>query len=227
MPQTQSAQAPAAKRAAARAPLPEIGPGFDATAILQLDAAKLIQLLKDPSATVFQKAKACQRLAVIGGKDAVPALASLLSHPELSNYARFGLEPNPDPAADAALRAALPQLSGRLLAGLITSIGVRRDAKSANALGKLLSHSDDDVAGASAATLARIGGPAIAKVLQNAVSTARAPLQPVMARACLICTDALIVSNRTQAMELYRFLSEPARPKAVRLAAFRALAGTA
>ncbi len=35
-----------------------------------------------------------------------------------------------------------------------------------------------------------------------------------------------MASNRTQAMEMYRLLSEPSRPKAVRLAAIRAMSGT-
>ena len=221
------AKAPAAKPAAARAALPQIPPEFNAEPILKLDAAQLIQMLKDPAATVFQRAKACQRLAAIGGKEAVAALASLLSHAELSNYARFGLEPNPDPSADAALRAALTRLDGRLLAGVVTSIGVRRDARSTDALVKLLGHSDDDIAGAAAAALARLGGPAIAKVLEQAVSTARASMQPIAARACLICADGLLASNRAHAMELYRFLSGPSLPKAVRLAAIRALSGNA
>jgi len=209
-----------------QAPLPQIPPEFDAGPILQLDAAKLVELLKDPAATVFQKAKACHRLAVIGGKDAVPALAGLLSHPELSNYARFGLEPNPDPSAEAALRAAITRLDGRLLAGVVISLGVRKDARSADALARLLGHADDNVAGAAAAALARIGGPAAAKELQQALSTVRASLQPVMSRAGLICADGLMASNREQAMEMYRSLSEPSRPKAVRLAALRAISGT-
>jgi HEAT repeat protein len=220
------APAPAAKPARAAA-FPQVPPEFDAEVILKLDAAKLIQMVKDPAATVFQKAKACHRLAVIGGKDAVPALAALLSHPELSNYARFGLEPNPDPSADAALRAALTKVDGRLLAGVVTSIGVRRDAKSADALLKLLSHSDDAIAGAAAAALARIGGPANAKALQHAVSTARVSMQPVVARACLICADGMLTANRAQALELYQFLSGPSLPKPVRLAAVRALSGNA
>ena len=221
-----SAQAPAARRAQARPAFPQIPPEFDPETILKLDAAALIAMLKDPAATVFQKAKACHRLAVIGGKEAVPGLAALLPHPQLSNYARFGLEPNTDPSADAALRAALAQLNGRLLAGVITSIGVRRDAKSAEALGKLLGHGDEDIAGAAAAALARIGGPQSAKMLRQAMSSAGSPLQPVMARACLICTEGLMASYRTQAMEMYQFLSAIPQPKAVRLAAIRALNGT-
>ncbi len=33
----------------------------------------------------------------LGNKEAVQSIAALLSHPQLSCYARFGLEPNPDP----------------------------------------------------------------------------------------------------------------------------------
>lgn len=217
--------APAAKPAPARPPLPQVPPEFDAEAILKLDAAKLVAMLKDPASTVFQKAKACHQLAVKGGKDAVPALAALLSHPELSNYARFGLEPNPDPSADAALRAALGKVNGKLLAGVVTSLGVRKDAGSAAALSKLLSHDDTEVAGAAAAALARISGPTAAKALKDAVANGRADFRPVVARACLICADTLMASNKTLAMDLYQFLSEPAQPKSVRLSAIRALSG--
>lgn len=223
----QAAQQPpppaAAKPAPARPPLPAIPPEFDATAILQMDASKLIQILKDPAVTVFQKAKACHRLAVIGGRDAVPALAALLTHTELSNYARFGLEPNPDPSVDAALRSALSRVNGRLLAGVVTSLGVRQDAKSIDALAKLLNHDDEDVAGAAAAALARIGGPTAAKVLQQSLSNARASLKPIVARCALICADGLMPSNRPLATELYKLLSGPSQPKAVRLSANRAL----
>jgi HEAT repeat protein len=205
-------------------PLPVIPPEFEAGAIMQLDAAALIRMLEDPAATVFQKAKACTRLAVIGGKDAVPALAPLLSHPQLSNYARFGLEPNPHPSADSALRAALGQLTGRLRAGVATSIGVRRDAKATDALGRLLlNDNDDEVAGAAAAALARIGTPAAAKILEQALGKVRTPLQPVVARACLISAEGLMSSNRTHALEIYGALTEASMPKTVRLAAIRVL----
>ncbi len=203
--------------------MPQIPPEFNADAIMKLDAANLIQMLKDPSATVFQKGKACMRLAVIGGKDAVPPMAALLSHPQLSNYARFGLEPNPDPSADTVLRAALGQVKGRLLAGVVTSIGVRRDAKAADSLAKLLNDSDNDVAGAAAAALARIGGPVATTALRQTLGKVRAPMQPVVARACLILADGLMTSNKAQALELYGLLSAASMPGAVRLAAIRAM----
>ena len=97
---------------------------------------ELIGVLRS-EAKLFDKAKACQRLAAIGTKRAVPALAALLGDERLGGYARFGLEPIADPAVDAALRQALGTLEGRLRVGVINSIGVRRDPKAVPALATL------------------------------------------------------------------------------------------
>src|SRR5512138_1519535 len=120
--QTQPAQ-PAAR------PAPTIPPEFDALPIWKMPAPKLVALLRDPNSTLFQKAIACKRLSIIGGPEAVRPMAALLSHPQLACYARFGMEPNPDPSVDDAFRAALPKLKGRLQVGVIHSIGFRKDAK--------------------------------------------------------------------------------------------------
>ncbi|HPM84781.1 MAG TPA: hypothetical protein PLF81_28950, partial [Candidatus Anammoximicrobium sp.] len=97
--------------------------------IMAKPASELVELVKDPNASTFEKAKACQRLAVIGTQDAVPALAALLPDEKLNLYARFALEAIPDPAVDEALRAAASKLTGRQLVGVINSIGKRKDAK--------------------------------------------------------------------------------------------------
>jgi hypothetical protein len=81
------------------------------------------------------------------------------------------LEPNPDPSVDIALRAALPKLKGRLLVGLITTIGVRKDARALDAVAKLIDNPDAEVAGAAAASVGLIGGLQAAKVLQAALGT--------------------------------------------------------
>src|SRR6056297_707023 len=51
-------------------------------------------------AGVFEKAKACQRLAVVGDASAVPALAEWLADDRLATYARTALEQIPGPEAD-------------------------------------------------------------------------------------------------------------------------------
>ena len=130
-----------------------------AAQIMALPPAKLIAILKEPNASVYAKAKACQQLAVVGDKAAVPALAALLADPQLSHYARFGLEPIRDPSVDEALRAALGRVKGKLLVGVINSIGHRKDAKALDALAKLLHDADSEVAKAADAALARIRPP--------------------------------------------------------------------
>lgn len=159
--QTQRPPAPAAaKPKAAPPPPPMVDDKYGSPAqIMALPPAKLAAILKDPKGSVYAKAKACQRLAVAGDRTAVPGLAALLAHEQLSHYARTALEPMPAPEAGDALRTALGKLKGRLLVGVINSIGVRRDAKAIPALGPLLHDSDAEVAAAATAALARIRRP--------------------------------------------------------------------
>ena len=143
-----------AKEAKARAATPH-----KAAEVMSLSAARLAMILEDPRASEFAKAKACQRLALVGNKNAVPALASLLGDAKLAHYARFGLEAIPDPAVDAALRQALGKLEGNLLIGVINSIGRRKDPKALEALAKIVHGDDGDTAKAARAALGRIRSP--------------------------------------------------------------------
>ena len=218
-------QAPAAGRGAGapRTPAPTVPPEFDALPIWKLDAPKLLAMLKDPKSTEFQKAIACKKLSIVGGKEAVQPMAALLNDPHLACYARFGLEPNPDPSVDEALRAALPKLKGHLQIGVITTIGVRKDAKALDALTKLIDDSDAEVAGAASASVAMIGGMQASRVLQAALGRTKPPVFPVVARATLLCAEGLLASNRPRALELYSQLSATTMPGPVRLAALRML----
>jgi hypothetical protein len=221
-PPAPAANPPAAAKPA-RTPPPTVPPEFDALPIWKLDAPKLVAMVKDPSSTVFQKAIACKKLSIVGGKEAVQPMAALLNHPQLSCYARFGLEPNPDPSVDDALRAALPKLKGRLQIGVITSIGVRKDAKALDILTKLIDDADPEVGGAAAASVGMIGGLAAAKSLEAALGRTKPPVFAVAARAALLCAESLMAGNRPRALALYSQLSAETMPKPVRLAALRVL----
>src|SRR5436190_8525180 len=105
---------------------------------------QLIEILKSDSKPQ-EKAVACKRLAVYGTKDTVPALAPLLSNEELASWARIALEAIPGSAPDVALRDAAQKLNGRLLVGVINSIGVRRDADAIGILGSKLKDADAEV----------------------------------------------------------------------------------
>ena len=127
--------------------------------IMSLPQAKLTAILKDPQASTYAKAKACQRLAVIGDESAVPAIAPLLSDEKLSVYARFALEPMPGQAPDNALKAALPSLQGNQLIGAINSLAKRRSPHSIDALSKYVHDKDPAVARAAIEALAKLRPP--------------------------------------------------------------------
>lgn len=95
---------------------------------------RLLKALERPGCTAEGRMFICRMLALIGGGAAVPALASLLQDPATADAARYALEPNPDPAAAAALRAALPKLNGDAKIGLIGSIALRGDTAALNDL---------------------------------------------------------------------------------------------
>jgi len=206
-----------------RQPPPPIPPEFQALPIWTKKPPELVAMVKDPNSTVFQKAIACKKLAFVGGRDAIQPMAALLDHPQLSCYARFGLEPNPDPLVDEVLRAALPKLKGKLLTGVITTIGMRKDARALDALVKLMDDSDPMVAGAASAAVGQIGGLNAAKALQAALAKTQSPVFPVVARACLLCAEGLMPANRARGLDLYTQLSATTMPEPVRRAALRVL----
>lgn len=192
--------------------------------IATMDAAALIRILTDAGSPEFQKAKACQRAGELGAKEAVPALSALLEDEHLSTYARYGLEPIPDPSADAALRAALSKLKGIQLIGVINSIGKRKDAKAGPALAKMVYGADAEVARAAVAALGSIGGAASVKELQAALAKTKGMTRMAAADASLVCAERLLADGkRDQALALYESLSAPDIPKPVRLAAMNGI----
>ncbi|MBM4157058.1 MAG: hypothetical protein FJ221_18845 [Lentisphaerae bacterium] len=151
-----------------------------------------------------EKAIACKRLALLGDKAAVPALAPLLADPELASWARIALEAIPDAEAAAALRAALGTLKGTLRVGAIHSLGARRDAASVGALTALLADADPDAASAAAVALGRIGGPAAVAALSKSLSGAPAAVKPAVAEGCLVCAARFLDAGAfADALRLY------------------------
>ena len=134
--------------------------------------AKALAVLKS-DAPLEQKSAACEDLARVGDKDCVPVLAGMLGNEQLSHRARYALEPIPDKSVDEALRAALDKLNGKLLSGVISSIGTRRDSAAVELLGKHLGHRDGDVVRTTAIALGRIGTVAAGKAMLDALKDAK------------------------------------------------------
>ena len=165
--------------------------------------AKLIAVLQS-TADSTAKADACRELARIGTADAVPALAALLTEEKLAHMARYGLETVPDPAVDAALRDALGKLKGRLLVGVIGSIGVRQDAQAVSALAGLLKNPDAEVVQAAARALGMIGTADAAKILLGTLPTVAAPNQLALCEGLFRCAETLAAKGQPdQAIAIY------------------------
>ncbi len=163
----------------------------------------LIQVLRS-DVPPDQKAIPCKKLAIYGDAEAVPALAPLLADEQLASWARIALEAIPGPAADDALRKAAGELHGRLLVGVINSIGVRRDARSVGVLTLRLKDGDTEVASAAAVSLGKIGGPQAAKALTRALRKAPEAVRPAIAEGCVRCAEHFLAeSKQADAVKLY------------------------
>lgn len=143
------------------------------------------------STDAHEKARACQELAVIGGPAAVPALAALLNDAHLSDYARSGLEAIRAPAAGEALRKALDGLEGRQLAGVMNSLGVRREKAAVPDLRALALDAKRGVSAEAVASLGLIGTTEAANVLQQVLTAGPADLRIAAADASFVAAEHL------------------------------------
>ncbi len=181
--------------------------------------AEAVAVLKS-NAELKEKMDACRRLAIVGTKEAVPTLAALLGDEKLAHMARYAMEPIADPSVDAALLAALDKLEGRLLVGVIGSIGVRRDPKAVEPLTHMLHNEDPLVAQAAARSLGRLATPEAVEYLTGALTKAPAALRPAVADACLGCAESLLAAGeRSEAAAIYQSVGKAELPKHFRVAA--------
>jgi HEAT repeat protein len=120
-----------------------------------------------------RKSAACEDLVRVGNKDCVPVLAGLLGNEQLSHRARYALEAIPDKSVDEAMRTSLDKLSGKLLSGVVSSVGTRRDPAAVPMLDKYLGHHDADVVRTAAISLGRIGTVAAGKAMLDALKAAK------------------------------------------------------
>lgn len=151
---------------------------------------KLIAVLRS-NAPGAEKAMTCKKLVLHGSKAAVPALAPLLLDAQLSSWSRTALEAIPGPEADAALIGALDQAQGRILVGVINSLGVRRSPGAVDALVEKLKSPDTDAASAAAVTLGRFGNPQAAGALRASLTTVPAQVRSAVAEGCILCAERL------------------------------------
>ncbi len=157
---------------------------------MAITEAELLAVLRS-EVPAAEKAIACKRLAICGSSAAVPELAKLLPDLQLSSWSRIALEAIPGEAADESLRAAAAALDGRLLVGMLNSIGVRRDANAVALLTDRLQSADVEVASAAAVALGHIGDAAATRALRDALASAPDSVRSAIAEGCVLCAERL------------------------------------
>lgn len=187
----------------------------------QAEIARLVGVLRSDAADV-EKIKACKRLALIADRGVIEAVRPLLAHERLSHGARLVLEAIPDPEATAALRGAMPSLQGKLLVGVVNSLGARRDQEAVLALAQRLGDSDTEVASAAAAALGRIATPEAVQKLLETLPKAAANVRPAIGDACLACAESRLSQGKPdEATAICDTLTKTDLPESLQLAALR------
>jgi len=192
------------------------------------DELQLLNILKS-SAPLQEKDAACAELKRIGTPRSVPALAELLTDAQLSHSARYVLESMPGPEAGLALIEALDKTSGLTLAGIIHSLGRRREEAAVPKITGLLANSDPNVAGAAAATLGRIGGAQAVDALSAALSHIHAtqPRNAMVDALLAAANQALAQGSRDKASVMFDKLYRLPVPDHVRAACYCGLIAAA
>lgn len=168
------------------------------------DKARRAMGVLQSDSSAADKAMACKHLAIYGTPEAVPLLAPLLLDAQLESWARIALEVIPGPAADEALRNALPSVQGPSLVGIINSIGVRGDTRAVPALGGKLNDDNPEVAAAAAIALGRIGGEAALQQLRPALNRTAGPVRSAVAQGCILAAERLMETGKpAEAVQLF------------------------
>lgn len=181
----------------------------------------LIAILKSDAGAI-EKCAACQQLRICGTVQSVAALASVLGDERVSHAARYALEGMSYPEAGAALHDALGRTSGMVKAGLIDSIGRRRDTAATSLLIPLLSDADKSIAATTASALGCIGDNVAAAALTAACDDPNPEVRKAVLDALLRCAETrLAQGDKSAAAGIYRKVLESEPLSAVRTAAWR------
>ncbi len=163
-------------------------------------------------------------MALTGSAGVASELAPLLGDERRSLMARYVLEALPFASANEALRQQLSATKGRTLAGVITSLSVRRDTKAVARLVKCLNDPDAEVVTATLAALGRIGTVPAAKAIEARISNAPEKLRTQYWAGLLQCAETLRTDGHTgDAFEFFRSISSANAPASVHEAAVRGM----
>lgn len=183
---------------------------------------KLLKILQSSQATRDAKDWVCRQLRHVGSEKSAAALAGLLADKQLETVARWALQSIPGERVDAALREALGTVPDESKAGVLQTIGARRDRNAVAAVAPLAGDRNQAVAEAALFALGQIGGAdALAAIQKAAVPHA---LQRYRNHAMLLCAERMADDGQTaEAAAVYRKLFGEADDVVIKTAALRGI----
>lgn len=104
---------------------------------------RLLAVFNNKDSTLAAKEFVCRMLAYIGSEKCLKTVVPLLNNAKTEHMARIALQSIAGEKVSAALRAALPNLTGVAKAGLIGTIGNRRDEGAVAALSAIKNDSSE------------------------------------------------------------------------------------
>lgn len=185
--------------------------------------AGYLALLKSADATPASKSFACKQLSLFGGPAAVPVLAALLRNGDTAPMARYALQRIPGNESLRALRNALPAAKAEQRAGILNSLGVRRDKQGMQIIAAYVHDGDERVASAAIEALASLGTPRAADLLLAVAEMKEGALKQRARDGYLRCGFALVEGGqKKKAAGIFRTASRRFKEDAgLRAAALR------
>ena len=131
----------------------------------------LLEQAADPATTPYDFMLIAKRLGVYGDKTSAVEMGKWLGDPQKSHSARNALEEMPFDEALDVLRGALDMVdTPALKAGVIDSLGMRRDAGAVEKILPLLENENDVISNAAFFALSRIAQPAYRETLTQKIT---------------------------------------------------------
>jgi HEAT repeat protein len=189
---------------------------------LEAELAKLLV----PGTTFEAKRFACQQLAVVGDRSAVPPLSELLADTNTVGIACYALALIPSKQATEALIDALAQAPGQAKVQIIHALGNRKSEAAVRPLIAQTYAADQAIVNAAIVALGKIGGKKSAKAVADLREQNRPPCTAAVLEASLrIAEQWAAKGSRKKARALFSSLVAPGNPLSVRQGAMGGLFG--
>jgi len=183
------------------------------------DEDKLIGIIQG-NGDLKEKCDVLREIGRIATVKSIGPLAGLLSDPVLAHRARYALEMMPFPEVDDTLRKAMKEQKGDLLAGIIMSLGNRRDTAAVSMVAEQLGSSEPSVAIAAAYALGNIGTQDATNTLLAVLPESKGTLRDAVCEGLMRAAEAMKAAGWDEnALAVYDRLRIIKEPRHVREAA--------